>query len=127
MSNQTNVYLVVDLQQPANLVKPPTYMPLLQLIKLELERTEDEDEYDQTDGKLEFAYQSQCMRGQGVGRDEQSADLLDRTPTKIYIPFRKHTHTSFIYVRSESWEVRPTRFENGLRNGCRNARETVVL
>jgi hypothetical protein len=107
MSNQTNVYLVVDLQQPANIVKPPTYMPLLQWIKLELERTEDEDEYDQTDGKLEFAYQSQCMRGQGVGRDEQSADLLDRTPTKIYIPFRKHTHTSFIYVRSESWEVRP--------------------
>ena len=58
MSNQTNVYLVeaqalyerdareVDLQQPANLVKPPTYMPLLQWIRLELERTEDEDEYD---------------------------------------------------------------------------------
>jgi hypothetical protein len=58
MSNQTNVYLVeaqalyerdareVDLEQPAYFVKPPTYMPLLQWIRLELERAEDEDEYD---------------------------------------------------------------------------------
>ena len=65
MSNQTNVYLVeaqalyerdareVDLQQPANLVKPPTYMPLLQWIKLELERTEDEDAYDDAFDEVE--------------------------------------------------------------------------
>jgi hypothetical protein len=46
---------------------------------------------------------------------------------KIHVPFRRHEHTSFICVRSESWEVRPTLFENGLRNGCRNAWETVVL
>ena len=65
MSNQTNVYLVevqalferdareVDLQQPANFVKPPTYMPLLQWIRLELERTEDEDEYDDAFDEVE--------------------------------------------------------------------------
>ena len=65
MSNQTNVYLVeaqvlyerdareVDLQQPANLAKPPTYMPLLQWIKLELERTEDEDAYDDAFDEVE--------------------------------------------------------------------------
>jgi hypothetical protein len=65
MSNQTNVYLVeaqalyerdareVDLQQPANLVEPPTYMPLLQWIRLELERAEDEDEYDDAFDEVE--------------------------------------------------------------------------
>jgi hypothetical protein len=65
MSNQTNVYLVeaqalyerdareVYLQQPANLVKPPTFIPLLQWIKLELERAEDEDEYDDAFDEVE--------------------------------------------------------------------------
>ena len=65
MSNQTNVYLVearalyerdareVDLQQPANLVQPSTYMPLLQWIRLELERAEDEDEYDDAFDEVE--------------------------------------------------------------------------
>jgi len=65
MSNQTNVYLVeaqvlyerdareVDLEQPANLLKPPTYMPLLQWIRLELERAENEDEYDDAFDEVE--------------------------------------------------------------------------
>src|SRR5919107_4020292 len=65
MSNQTNVYLVearalyerdareVDLQQPANLVQPSTYMPFLQRIKLELERAEDEDEYEDAFDEVE--------------------------------------------------------------------------
>ena len=57
MSNQTNVYLVdaqtlhkrdareVDLREPTNLVKPPGYMPLLQWIRRELERTGNEEDY----------------------------------------------------------------------------------
>ena len=57
MSNQTNIYLVdaqalyerdareVELQEPTNLMKPPAYMPLVQWLRLELERTGDEDEY----------------------------------------------------------------------------------
>ncbi len=57
MSNQTNVYLVdarmlyerdareVDLREPTNLIKPPAYVPLLQWIRPELERAEDEDGY----------------------------------------------------------------------------------
>jgi len=35
----------LDLREPTNLIKPPSYVPLLQWIRLELERTEDEDEY----------------------------------------------------------------------------------
>jgi hypothetical protein len=65
MSNQTNIYLVearalferdareVELQQPANLLKPLTYMPLLQWIRLEFERAEDEGEYDDAVDELE--------------------------------------------------------------------------
>ena len=57
MSNQTNVYLIeaqmlykrdgrgVDLREPTNLIKPPAYMPLLQWIRRELERTGNEEDY----------------------------------------------------------------------------------
>jgi hypothetical protein len=57
MSNQTNVYLVdaeslygrdarqVDLGEPTMLVKPPSYMPLLQWIRRELQRIRTSDDY----------------------------------------------------------------------------------
>jgi hypothetical protein len=63
-SNQTNVYSVdalmlhdrdareVDLREPTSLVKPPDYMPLLQWIRRELERAEDE--YDDALMKSKF-------------------------------------------------------------------------
>jgi hypothetical protein len=65
MSNQTNVYLVdaqllydrdareVDLREPTNLVKPSAYTPLPQWIRWELERAEDEDEYDDACDEIE--------------------------------------------------------------------------
>ena len=57
MSNQTNVYLVdaqllyerdareVDLREPTNLLKPPGYVPFLQWLRRELERTGNEEDH----------------------------------------------------------------------------------
>ena len=57
MANQTNVYLIdaqmlyrrdargVELREPTNLARPPGYMPLLQWIRRELGRTENEEDY----------------------------------------------------------------------------------
>ena len=58
----------VDLQQPANLVKPPTYVPLLQWIRLELERAEDEDEYDDVFDEVEDLLLFDCDSGFGSPR-----------------------------------------------------------
>ncbi len=57
MSNQTNVYLVdaqmlyerdareLDLREPATLIQPPSYTPLPQWIRWELDRIGNSDDY----------------------------------------------------------------------------------
>jgi hypothetical protein len=64
----------------------------------------------------------------GVGHEKSVTDPLTCTPPrKIRHHYQGYKHTSLIPSICKSWDSRLTVSAYKLRNGCRNALETVVL